>query len=124
VQVARLPDTHEVCPWEQLLVHVAEHAALGDVPEHDSEPGHVVVESTYAHPLPSTMHVASVCPSWHVVPAPAQIEETHVHMEALPVPVHVWCVPQVVDAHELPSPLASWGVIASVLAPVSASVAS
>jgi hypothetical protein len=124
IQVARLPETHEVCPCEQLLVHVVEHAARGDVPEHDSEPGHVDVADTYGQPLPSTMHVASVCPFWQVVPASVQIVATHVHAEALTVPVHVWCVPQVVAVHELPSPPASVGIIASMLAPVSISVAS
>jgi hypothetical protein len=89
VQVARLPDTHDVCPCEQLLVHVEEHAALGAVPEHDSELVHVVVESTYGQLSPSTKHVASVCPSWQVVPASVQTDETHVHAEALPAPVHV-----------------------------------
>jgi hypothetical protein len=34
--VARLPDTHCVCPCEQLSVHVSEQAALGAIPAQDS----------------------------------------------------------------------------------------
>jgi hypothetical protein len=98
VHVAR-PELHSVSPCEQLLVHVSEHTALGDSPEHDSVPGHIIVEATYGQLSLSTMHVASVCPSWQVVPATEQADETHAHAEALPAPVHVWCAPQVVDVH-------------------------
>jgi len=46
VQVARPPDTHEVWPDVQLLAHVAEHTALGGVPEHDWGLGHIEVDAT------------------------------------------------------------------------------
>jgi hypothetical protein len=35
VHVARLPETHDVWPELQLLLHASEHAALGDMPEQD-----------------------------------------------------------------------------------------
>jgi hypothetical protein len=36
----------------------------------------------------STAHVATVVPFWQTAPAALQIDEAHVHAEALPVPVH------------------------------------
>ena len=35
VHVARLPETHDVWPEMQLLLHASAHAALGDMPEQD-----------------------------------------------------------------------------------------
>ncbi len=88
--VARPPEIpHSVCPCEQLLSHVSEHAASGDLPEHDSGPGHVVEDSTYGQLSSSTAHATSVCASSHVVPAPVQIDGVHVHSAALPEPMHV-----------------------------------
>src|SRR3974390_2192021 len=83
------------CPWVHVFVHVDEHAAFGWLPEQHCVPGHVDVEATYRHPIESTMHVASVFPPWHAVPAAVQSEELHVHAAELPAPLHVWCAPQV-----------------------------
>jgi hypothetical protein len=46
VHVARLPDTHEVWPDVQLFAQVDEHAALGEIPEHDCVLGHMEVDAT------------------------------------------------------------------------------
>ena len=94
VHVARPPDTHEVWPEVQLLVQVSEQSAVGAVPEHDCEPGHVEVDATYGQLLPSIVQVASVCPSWQTAPACAQMDDVHAHEGALP-PVHAWCAPHV-----------------------------
>jgi hypothetical protein len=78
----------------QLSAQIIEHVALGAVPEHDCGLEHVKVDATYGQLFPSTAQVARVCPSWHTVPACAQIDDVHVHEGELP-PVHVWCASQV-----------------------------
>jgi hypothetical protein len=46
VHVARAPDTHDFWPCVQLLLHVAEHAALGSSPEQDCGEAHGAVDAT------------------------------------------------------------------------------
>ncbi len=45
MHVVRLPETQDVCPCEQLSVHVSEQAALGAMPEHDFGETHAAVEA-------------------------------------------------------------------------------
>jgi hypothetical protein len=52
---------HDVCPEEQLLLHVKEHAAAGAIPPHVSGLVHGDVDATYKQLLVvSFAHVASV----------------------------------------------------------------
>lgn len=90
VQVARPPETHDVSPGPQLLLHVSEQAAVGAVPEHTAEPGHIVVSVTKGQLLASTMHVTTESALAQKVPAPVQSDETHVHEAVPPVIEHIW----------------------------------
>jgi hypothetical protein len=95
VQVARPPLTHDFCPDVQLFEHVRAHAAPGALPEHACGAVQLVVDETNAHESLSTEQVATVRPSWHTVPGPAQMEAAQVHEAALADIVHVWCAPHV-----------------------------
>jgi hypothetical protein len=121
--VASLPETHVVCPEEQLFEHVVEHDAPGDMPQHDCGLWHIEMEATYGQPSMSTAHVASVCPSWQLVPACAQIDETHVHASPLSVALHVWWGPQAFEQGPPSAPVSARLAMASPalesLAPVS-----
>jgi hypothetical protein len=75
---------HEVCPFEQLSLHVSEHAALGAMPEHICGAEQGDVELTYKHPSVSCAHIATVWLSWHAVPFWVQAVALQEH-EAVPL---------------------------------------
>jgi hypothetical protein len=94
--VARPPETHDVCPLEQLSLQVSEHAALGGMPEHVCGEVHVDVDMTYRQPSLSCAHVATVRLSWHWVPFCVHAVATQVHEAAPDMSVeHAWWVPHV-----------------------------
>jgi hypothetical protein len=98
VHVARPPDTHDVCPAEQLFEHVSEHIALGAAPEQDSDgmsDVHDVVPETKRQPFVSVWHVASVAELSHSEPFCVHAVALHEHEAMGPDVVHVWFVPQV-----------------------------
>jgi hypothetical protein len=117
VHVARPPETHAVCPDEQLFVHVAEHAAFGDRPEQDSAPGHVDMESAYRQPSLSKRHVVKVCPFWHTAPVCVQMVEIQVHEGPPSLCVHDWWAPHAFEQGPPSAPLsAALSALASKLA--------
>lgn len=95
MQVARPPETHDVCPALQLSLHVAEQVAFGAIPEHASLSGHADDDDTYKHPDPSLLQIASVCASVHTEPACVQTVAAQPHAAVSPVTAHVWSALQV-----------------------------
>jgi len=111
------PETHAVCGWEQLLVHVSEQAAVGLVPEQDRGLGHVDVDAGYRQLLPSTKQVTTVCASWQTVPGAVQIEGMHVQAASPPAEVHVACAPQVAEVVQAVQPFACIVHVCTAAAP-------
>jgi hypothetical protein len=94
--VARPPETQEVCPGVQLLVHVKAHEALGGTPVHDWGLEHVDVEATYGQLFASTAHLASVVPFSQTDPSCVHWFEVQAHIAVPPLAVQASWGPQVV----------------------------
>jgi hypothetical protein len=90
VHVASPPETHDVCPGEQLLVHVSEQAAEGEAPAQLLGEAQVAVDATYKQPFVSVLQVATVAESWQAVPWAVQMVELQVHDAPASPTVHAW----------------------------------
>ena len=89
MHVATPPETHSVCPWLHVLLHVSEQPASGAVPEHTCGDAHIIgVPLTYRQLSESVAHVASVDELSQTGPVTVQTEPLHVHAPDPADPVH------------------------------------